>query len=191
MAVPWLRLIDGVLGATDLVRSLKGRATEPDERLAATGRVESHLTGVVMSALKEVFDRDSERLELERQRAEDDRRRAERALRLELLRQAGEREIGRLRLVTAFAGVAAVGVAVVIGRLPGHAPAARGVLAASLLLLIATVAAALSAQNQVTRNLGRGDDHALVEDIVGSVTGAASPWLLVSGLVAGLIGLLL
>ena len=39
----------------------------------------------------------SERLELERQRIEDERRRAERALKLELLRQAGEREVSRLR----------------------------------------------------------------------------------------------
>src|SRR5438067_13197712 len=109
MAVPWLRLLDMLIGATDLARG--GRSTrtpaEAESQLAAGsrafGHLETRLAGVVVAALKEAFDRDTRRLELEREQVEAERARADRALRLELLRQAGEREIGRLRLI---AGVA-------------------------------------------------------------------------------------
>src|SRR5439155_23557758 len=100
MPLPWLRIIDGVLGATDLVRWVKG---QPPADSRANTRLESRLAAVVVSALKEAFDRDHQRLELERQRLDEERERADRLLRLEWLRQAGEREIGRLRLL---AGVA-------------------------------------------------------------------------------------
>src|SRR6185369_13257388 len=66
------------------------------------GGLEARMAGVVVAALKEAFDRDTRRLELEREQLAAERQRAER-LRLELHRQAGDREIGRLRLL---AGVA-------------------------------------------------------------------------------------
>ena len=71
------------------------------------GGLEARMAGVVVAALKEAFDRDSRRLELEREQLAAERQRAERALQLELQRQAGDREIGRLRLL---AGVAGTGV---------------------------------------------------------------------------------
>ena len=108
MPVPWLRLLDMLIGATDIARraTTRARADEPERRALgrrAFGHLETRLAGVVVAALKEVFDRDSRRLELEREQMEVERQRAERVLRLELARQAGDREIGRLRLV---AGVA-------------------------------------------------------------------------------------
>src|SRR3954471_11142623 len=108
MPVPWLRIIDTVLGVTDLARTRAPRSqSAATEQLApgsrALGHLETRLAGVVVAALKEAFDRDTRRLELEREQGGCQSMRAERALRLELLRQAGEREIGRLRLV---AGVA-------------------------------------------------------------------------------------
>src|SRR5688572_21052158 len=102
MPLPWLRLIDGVIGATDIVRWVRGRSGE-DAVAPAQHALNSRLAGVVVSALREAFDRDHQRLEIERQRLDEERRRAERAMRLELLRQAGDREIGRLRLVAAVA----------------------------------------------------------------------------------------
>src|SRR5919109_3053376 len=116
MAVPWLRIIDTLIGLTDLAR---GRRTPPPPpadpeaqlqvdptRPGALGGLEARLAGVVVAALKEAFDRDTRRLELERAQLEAERERAERALRLELRRQAGDREIGRLRLL---AGAPAAG----------------------------------------------------------------------------------
>ena len=60
MPVPWLRIIDGVLGATDMLRWARGRPQADEEhRPVRTDGIEAKLTGVVMAALKEVFDRDS------------------------------------------------------------------------------------------------------------------------------------
>ena len=104
MPLSWLSIVDGVLGATDVVRWMRGRSSGEGDSPRASTRLEARLAGVVVSALKEAFARDHQRVEFERQRLEEERERADRLLRLEWLRQAGEREIGRLRLL---AGVSA------------------------------------------------------------------------------------
>src|SRR5262245_29104135 len=105
MALPWLAVVDTLLDVTNLALSRKSRrqADAIDAPPKALGHLETRLTGVVMAALKEAFDRDARRLELEREQLERERIRAERLLKLELWRQAGEREIGRLRLVAGAA----------------------------------------------------------------------------------------
>src|SRR5262245_61094293 len=108
MALPWLTVVDTLLDVAGLAMSRRSRRPQEDGETStlpgrAFGQLETRLTGVVMAALKEAFDRDASRLELEREQAERERVRAERLLRLELWRQAGDREIGRLRLL---AGVA-------------------------------------------------------------------------------------
>src|ERR1041385_5184148 len=113
MPVPWLRILDAVIGITDIARSRRIKAlsqTDPDQRSAdalersgARAPLEARLAGVVVAALKETFDRDSHRLELEKAQIEAERERNERMLRLELQRQAGDREIGRLRLLAVVA----------------------------------------------------------------------------------------
>src|SRR3954468_3449811 len=110
MPLPWLTIIDTLIDVTNLALSKKPRrASEELESAAAQTRasapLESRMTGVVVAALKEAFDRDAHRLELEREQMEREQLRAERLLKVELLRQAGDREIGRLRLL---AGVAVV-----------------------------------------------------------------------------------
>src|SRR5438552_7815140 len=122
MPLPWLRIIGGVLGATDLVRWVKGQPP-PETRVA--GSLETRLAGVVVSALKEAFDRDHQRLELERQRLDEERERADRLLRLEWLRQAGEREIGRLRLLAAVGLASWLGTLFLAGRLTAGGPFGR------------------------------------------------------------------
>src|SRR5262245_35830779 len=109
MAIPWLRLIDAAIGVTDIARSRIGKAPVPpvppapqqqiDVDSRRRGGLEARLAGVVVAALKEAFERDNRRLDLEREQINAERERAERALRLELRRQAGDREIGRLRLL--------------------------------------------------------------------------------------------
>src|SRR5215471_1910164 len=100
MAVPWLRLIDAGIGLVNFARGRKA-AIDPltgEQRLEPRPRVfgglETRLAGVVVAALREAFDRDARRLDLEREQLDAERQRAERALKLELLRQAAEREIG-------------------------------------------------------------------------------------------------
>jgi len=93
MSLPWLRILDALIGVTDLARSRKIRTLADEQQqqqqqleVAAPGTiggvVEARLAGVVVAALKEAFDRDTRRLELERDQAAAERERAERALRL-------------------------------------------------------------------------------------------------------------
>jgi len=193
MPVPWLRILDGVLGATDVVRLVRGRpATENEETrpMRAEG-LESKLTGVMMAALKEVFDRDSERLDLERQQADEARRRAERALRLEVLRQAGEREIGRLRVLTIVAIVGLAGTVMLAARLPEHAPLARSMFGLAAVALVMALAGSLSAQARVSRSLGYGDERATVEEVTASLGGVIALWSSVVAIACALVGVLL
>src|SRR3954471_23182399 len=114
MPVPWLQLIDAALGIANFARGRKEAhpAAAPEEGMQSIdagartpGGLEARMAGVVVAALKEAFDRDSRRLELEREQLAAERQRAERALKLELQRQAGDREIGRLRLLAGVSGL--------------------------------------------------------------------------------------
>src|SRR6478735_5406190 len=125
--VTLFRAFDAAMSLRDAARKFRGEPLPPpDTGLTATspagsalvGQIETRLTNVVVAALKEAFDRDHARLELERAQLEEQRRRAEEALRLELRRQAADRELARLRLL---GGVALVGwiaaVALFVARL--------------------------------------------------------------------------
>lgn len=199
MPVPWLRILDVVIGATDLARSRKIRALADEQQhhqqLEAApagsvgGIVEARLASVVVAALKEAFDRDTRRLELEREQAEAERARAERALRLELRRQAGDREIGRLRLLAGVAVVAWLGTLFFSARLMGGPVGARAALGFGWLLLLAAVAASFSAQSRVAAALdATTPDDRPVAAIAG---GALTVWLIVVGLALVCIAVLI
>jgi hypothetical protein len=192
MAVPWLRVLNAVLGINEIARVVKGRsaaaaaADDPDQ-LAVGGRggpLEARLAGVVVAALKEAFDRDHQRLELEREQIEAERARAERLLRIELARQAGDQEIGRLRLLAGVAIASWLGTLFFSAHLVGGASAGRVALGVGWILLLAALAASFVAQSAVTRGLNRTDARDLAPS---GTAGALAPWLLVSGL--GVIGL--
>ena len=116
MPVPWLQLVDAALGVANFARGRKAPSPPPEEQSLqleggsrAPGGLEARLAGVVVAALREAFERDTRRLDLEREQAEAERERAERALRLELRRQAADREIARLRLLAGVAVIAWLG----------------------------------------------------------------------------------
>jgi hypothetical protein len=189
MAIPWLKVINGVLGVTDVVRVMRGQNDAPQSEEIASPRFEQRLAGVVVSALKETFDRDSARMQLEqqrldeeRQRLEDERLRAERAMRLELLRQAGDHEIGRQRLVAGLSLVGLLAALAVVAVRSGPGMGFRVAVALGAVMLIGALAAAVTAQGDVAQALGRGDDRALPGEIVDSSAGKASLWLVVAGL---------
>ena len=198
MPVPWLRILDVVIGVTDLARSRRIKRLGKDQRLLETTEraraagprfaLEARLAGVVVAALKETFDRDGRRLELERGQVAAERERAERALRLELLRQAGDREIGRLRLLAAIAMVGWISTAFVSARIIGGSVGVRVALGAGWLLLVCAVVMSVVAQSQVGRALDRGDASADPRDAVApGIAGALALWLIVVGL--ALVGL--
>lgn len=118
----WMRALNAVSGLVELTKQFR-RPVAPDESLASAtrpgGALETRLAGVLVAALKEAFDRDSARLELERAQVDAERARAEQALRAELRRQAAERALGHLRLI-ALVSVGAWALSAALGAwLPG------------------------------------------------------------------------
>ena len=101
----WMRVLDTVSGLARMGGKL--RSLSVDSGIApgpgGTGTLETRLAGVVVAALKEAFDRDRARMDLERSQLESERRRAEEALAAELRRQAAERALGQLRLLAIMA----------------------------------------------------------------------------------------
>jgi hypothetical protein len=182
----WLRIFDAALDAADLARRFLPRAptteaTEPSP--SALGPVEQQLAGVVVAALREVFDRDSRRLELEREHVEAERQRAERLLELELFRQAGDREIGRLRLIAGVAFATWAGSLLLLARLGGGHLAARVTLGVGWTFLLGALAAAFLGQSRVSTELGRL--HVATRrppTLLSGVSGAVALWLVVVGL---------
>ncbi|HEY3045489.1 MAG TPA: hypothetical protein VGJ39_15770 [Vicinamibacterales bacterium] len=201
MALPWLGLIDTLLDVANLALTRRSRraADEPESSAVAGpagGQLEARMTGVVVAALKEAFDRDARRLELEREQADRERLQAERLLKLELLRQAGDREIGRLRLMAATAIGSWIGTLFFSARVIGGPAGARVMLGLGWLLLLLALSLSFVAQARVGRALARTDEprstgatSARPDDLTTGAPGAFVPWLIVAGL--GVIGLAL
>ena len=192
MPVPWLRIIDTVFSLADLALGRRRAATtgEADGQLqqldpgrsggelGALGSLEARLAGVVVAALKEAFDRDTHRLELERTQLESERERAERALRLELRRQAGDREIGRLRMLAGIAVASWIGTLFFSVRLLDGSLGPRVALGGAWVLLLLAFAAAFIGQSRVAESLARSD----TQDLGSGTAGALALWLIVAGL---------
>jgi len=157
-------------------RSLSRPPDAPPDPKTLTGQIEARLTGIVVAALKEAFDRDRSRLELERSQLEEQRHRAEEAMRLELQRQATDREIGRLRLLAGTAMVGWLASLVMLAvRVDVMSVAGRSILAVGWALLLGAIAASFTAQK--APESGQGGTMAL--------------WLLVAGLAASAISVLI
>src|SRR4051812_683582 len=187
MPVPWLQLIDGALGVANFARGRKTEApaAPPDQGMQqidaaarTAGGLEARMAGVVVAALKEAFDRDSRRLELEREQLAAERQRAERAMRLELRRQAADHEIGRLRLLAGVAFAAWIGTLAFSARLIAGGIGARVSLGVGWLFLLGTIAASFVAQSHAAaavEALAAADDARPAEP---AVAGAFALWLL-------------
>ena len=198
MALPWLQLIDAALGLANfaLGRKAAAAAGDPPEQqqleaaARAPGGLETRMAGVVVAALKEAFDRDARRLDLERELADAAQRRAERVLQLELQRQAGDREIGRMRLLAGVAGAAWIGTLLMASRI-GAATVARVTLGAGWLLLLGAIAAAFTAQSGIAAAVdavASGDDRRAIRS---GTAGALALWLLIGGLLLAGVAVLL
>jgi hypothetical protein len=187
----WMRVIDTISGLVQLTaRPRRPDADEPSGGLQATlgggggalGQLETRLAGVVVAALKEAFDRDSARLELERSHIEAERKRAEEALRAELRRQAADRLLSQLRLVALIA-VGALGLSAALGVfLPGMREGLPTILlGGGWLLAIGTLGAAFTGGQQISAWSAEPQNTAAQPPSVAAA--AASPWLLIAALV--------
>src|SRR5256714_13849239 len=104
-----IRAYDAIMAFRDATRRFREKPAEETSLTAVqaptgqAGQLEAGLTNVVVAALKEAFDRDHARLEMERAHLEEQRLRAEAAVQMEMRRQAADREAGRLKLLGATA----------------------------------------------------------------------------------------
>jgi hypothetical protein len=203
MAIGWLRVAEVVGGLVEL--SSRFRRPPPGDDLAvggagrAGGALETRLAGVLVAALKEAFDRDSARMELERSQVESERRRAELALRAELHRQAAERALAHLRLIAVIAvGAFALSAALAVW-LPGMREAApRALLGLGWTASFAALGCAFagwrtilsSSVAAVTESSAGGS---ITMEMREPMTATAAPWLLLTALAliaASLLGAL-
>lgn len=146
--------------AADADRGLSDESLPPRD-LATGGRMfgqlEARLTGVLVSALKEAFDRDRAHLEMEREQIEHERKRAEELMRLELLRQAGERELQNVRSSMVIA--LTVWITSVIFMMLHRSPigtAGLVMLALGWFFLLAALGSSFVSYRQVSGALARG-----------------------------------
>lgn len=189
-----IKAFDALVFFRDAARRFSGADREspgpaghpPAPPSALTAPIEARLTGVVVAALKEAFDRDHARLELERAQLEDQRRRAEEALRLELRRQTVDREVARLRFIAATALVGWIAaVAVMAVRLSAASVLSRGLSAVGWLLLLGALGAAMMAQGRVS-----APPISSAVAVETGPAGAAALWLLIGGLAFGAAAIL-
>ena len=180
----WMRVLDTVSG----LAQLSGRFRRPAEGEGgppvgggAFGALETRLAGVLVAALKEAFDRDSTRLELERSQLEAERQRAEEALRAELRRQASERALGQLRLIAVIAvGGWALSAALSVW-MPGmRAGIPRGLLATGWLLALGALGTSLVGWQAISG--WAAETRAGLSRPLHSPSAVAAPWLLLGAL---------
>jgi hypothetical protein len=180
----WLRVIDTVSNLAEMAVRFRPRSpAEPgDAPLVPGGRLETRLAGVVVAALKEAFDRDRQRMDVEREHIEAERRRAEQALQAEIRRQAVDRLIGQLRLITLIAIGLWMMSAVLAAWLDGmRAGLPRVVLGTGWAFAFASVGCAFAGWQRAAASTTNG------REMEESAAAAAAPWLLLCAfvLVAG------
>ena len=191
------RAFDAAMALRDAAKRFRGDtppAQPADTTLSPTsapgsalvGQIETRLTNVVVAALKEAFDRDHARMELERAQLEEQRRRAEEALRLELRRQAAERELARLRFIGSGALIGFLAsVLLVVVRLGALSPVGRGLSAVGWLLLLGSLGAAFAAQGRLSAAVTESSTP-----IDAGTGGSLALWLLIGGLAVAAIAVL-
>jgi hypothetical protein len=189
----WAGVLDTVGGLVQMARRFRqGTAeglsgTQPLSS-GGLGQVEARLAGVVVAALREAFDRDSARMEMERAQVDAERERAEALLRAELARQTADRLLGQLRLIAIMAGLAWALSAAVGVWLPGMRELGpRLLLGAGWLSALGALGLAFAGWQHVSAQSAAADRTAIV--ITHPATRFA-PWLLISALALTGAGLL-
>ena len=184
-AAQWLKILDTVGGLVQLGAGMRRPA---DAAAPVAGALEQRLAGVVVAALKEAFDRDRARMDLERETLESERARAERALQAELRRQAADRALAQLRLLAIFAGLVLLVSSVLAAWIPAmRAGAAVAVLAGGWTLALAALGCVFAAWQQVSVWASAPEPPPAGS----SALAATAPWLFLASLACVAASLLL
>ena len=194
----WMKVLDTVSNLAQLwsgfaARSQPSAPSTPSEPTSMSapfgagpesrglGPLETRLAGVVVAALKEAFDRDKARMDLERDTLEGERSRAERALAAELRRQAADRALAQLKLIAIFAGLALLVSGVLAAWIPGmRDDAAAILLTVGWALAVAALGCVFAAWQQVSVWASETDPP----PAGASTLAAVAPWLLLGSLAA-------
>jgi hypothetical protein len=176
----WMRVIDTVGGLAQMTGKLRPRASA-DAGLTPAGEsgggaLEARLAGVVVAALKEAFDRDRARMDLERAQLESERKRADEALSAELRRQAAEQGLAQLRIIAIMAITGWMLSAALAAWLPGMRGAVpRSLLGAGWLLAFGALGCAFAGARAISSSI-----QSTV--VPGAGAANAAPWLLLGAL---------
>jgi hypothetical protein len=179
MPIPWLRLFDTVLYVFDITRPGARRPASREEGIVKDPPARG---GWIVERLVE---REQKRIEFERERMEVERARADRTLKLDLLRHAGDREIGRLRLTAGIAVTGLIGALLFWAQLVAAAFTAIGtrlLLGSAWTLLVAALALSFAGQKNVAGALARIDEANSMGSVTAGTAGKLAPWLLIGGL---------
>jgi hypothetical protein len=178
----WMRVIETVSGLARMGGKLRSTFDPPPVTDIAEGGargLETRLAGVVVAALKEAFDRDRARMDLERAQIEAEQRRAEEALAAELRRQTAERSLGQLKLLAVMAiGTWMLSAALAVW-LPGmRAGLPRGLLGAGWALSFGALGCTFAAFQKVSLWTAAPQSSTPPS----SAAAAAAPWILILAL---------
>jgi hypothetical protein len=170
MVVPWLRILDLALGVTNIARVASSGRKRDDP---AASNPELEISGI-----------EAARLDLARQQLAAEQRRADRALHLELQRQAADREIGRLRLIAGVSIAAWIGTMVWLARAMAAGIGARVTLSVGWMFLLGAIAVSFIGQSRAAARVDALaiDDEGRAEFRTGLSAGIAL-WLCITGLV--------
>ena len=181
----WLRALNAVGAVADasgFFRAATARSGSDPAAPDTAEELETRVTTVVVAALKEAFDRDRARFDLEHELREVERTRAERAFRLEWVRRTCEQTLTHVRLAAVLSlgvWVASAGLVVWLAPLVS---AAKVLLGLGWLVLFAAVGASFVAHRQMTAYLvGAPVASGPVGDPPVVPAQALLPWLLVAG----------
>ena len=180
----WMRIIDTVGGLAQMTGRLRPRAA-PDSSLTPAaegvpGGLETRLAGVVVAALREAFDRDRVRMDLERAQIESERRRAEEAFSAELRRQAADRGLWQLRLIGIMAISGWMLSAALAAWLPGMRDTLpRSLLGAGWLLAFGALGCAFAGSQGIFASTAGASSGAVTSR---SAAANAAPWVLLAAL---------
>lgn len=173
----WLK----ILGTVSSLAQMGAQFRRPPGDLAQGGpggSLEHRLAGVVVAALKEAFDRDRARMDLERETLEAERARAERALEAELRRQAADRTLNQIRLISVFAGLLLLVSGILAAWIGGmRAGASAALLTTGWALSLATLGCVFAAWQQVSVWASATSPPPATSRLV-----SAAPWLLLASL---------
>jgi hypothetical protein len=175
----WMRVLETVNGLARMGGRLRSLTVDPAAQGAQTaGALETRLAGVVVAALKEAFDRDRARMDLERAQLDSERQRAEQALAAELRRQAAETALGQLRLLAIMAIATWMLSAALAVWLPGmRAGLPRGLLGAGWALAFGALGCTFAGWQRVSAWTA-----APTSALPTNAAAATAPWLLLLAL---------